>query len=195
MFRDAARKAHTMEGTRSAAGAGMIMRPLCSLLFAAAVLPACGTDLDAYRPLQVGDPAPAFAAPVIGGDTLRLADLHGAAIMLNVWATWCPPCREEMPGLQALHEQYGGRGLRVIGVSIDSRGAESAIRGFAEDHGITFTILHDPGESVARLFRTRAVPETFLIDADGRIAHRWIGMFDPLAPDVAERVEAALADP
>jgi peroxiredoxin len=153
----------------------------------------CGRDLGSYRPLQAGDPAPEFAAPVLGGDTLSLAALRGAPVLLNVWATWCPPCREEMPALQVLHETYGERGLRVVAVSVDARGAEAAIRGFTDDHGITFTILHDPGESVSRQFRINGVPETFLIDAGGRIAHRWIGAFDPTAPDVAERVEAAFA--
>ncbi|CAN5895696.1 hypothetical protein BH23GEM9_BH23GEM9_31030 [soil metagenome] len=163
---------------------------LCASL--AVAVPACGRDFEQYRPLRAGDPAPAFAARVLGGDTLRLADLRGDAIMLNVWATWCPPCREEMPGLQLLHESYGGRGLHVIGVSVDSRGAESAIREFAADHGITFTILHDPGELVGRQFRITGVPETFLIDATGTIAFRWIGRFEPEAQDVLDRIEAVL---
>lgn len=154
----------------------------------------CGEVAQDYRAVQVGDQAPALAAPSVDGDTVRLAALQGSAVLLNVWATWCPPCREEMPGLQALHERYAARGLRVLGVSIDSKGAESAIRRFMEDHGITFTILHDASETVARQFRTIGVPETYLIDVDGRIAHRWIGSFDPLAPEVLEAVEAVLPD-
>jgi cytochrome c biogenesis protein CcmG, thiol:disulfide interchange protein DsbE len=152
----------------------------------------CAPDTDRFRPLQAGDPAPAFAASMPGGDTVSLGALRGDPVLLNVWATWCPPCREEMPALQVLHETYGPRGLRVIGVSVDSRGAESAIRSFTADHGITFTILHDPAEAVSRQFRINGVPETFLIDADGRIAHRWIGAFDPLADDATRRIEAAL---
>jgi cytochrome c biogenesis protein CcmG, thiol:disulfide interchange protein DsbE len=158
----------------------------------AALTLACAPDTDRFRPLQAGDRAPAFAAPIPGGDTLTLASLRGDPVLLNVWATWCPPCREEMPSLQVLHETYGPRGLRVIGVSVDSRGAESAIRSFTADHGITFTILHDPAEAVSRQFRINGVPETFLIDAGGRIAHRWIGAFDPLADDATQRIEAAL---
>jgi peroxiredoxin len=156
------------------------------------VLAACGGETGQFRAPGVGDPAPAFTAPALSGDTLSLADFRGSPVMLNVWATWCPPCREEMPGLQALHEAYGDRGLRIVGVSIDSRGAEDAIRGFLDDHGIDFTILHDPGETVPRQFRTAGVPETFLIDANGVLAHRWIGKFDPMAPDVLQRVEALL---
>jgi peroxiredoxin len=173
--------------------------PCIRRLAAAAVLSAvlapaaCMPEDSAFRPLAMGDPAPAFAVPDLQGDTLRLADLRGVPVLLNIWATWCPPCREEMPGLQALHEAYGAQGLRVIGVSVDSRGAESAIRSFAEDHHITFTLLHDMAEQVPRQFRTTGVPETFLIDASGVLAHRWIGAFDPLAEDVTRRIEALLA--
>jgi peroxiredoxin len=155
-------------------------------------VPACTPDLPDRRPLGAGDAVPAYGAPTLAGDTVRLAELKGDAVLLNVWATWCPPCREEMPGLQALHERYGQRGLRVIGVSIDARGSESAIAEFVRDHDISFAILHDAAETVSREFRLIGVPETFLIQPDGRISHRWIGKFDPLADDVLERVEAAL---
>jgi cytochrome c biogenesis protein CcmG, thiol:disulfide interchange protein DsbE len=175
---------------RSAVAPVHLLRPLLALML---LCSACAPDVERYRPLAVGDPAPPFAAAVLGGDTLRLQDLRGETVMLNVWATWCAPCREEMPGLQALHHRYASQGLRVVGVSIDSRGAEAAIRSFLEDHGITFTILHDPGEVVQRQFRTSGVPETFLIDAEGSIVHRWIGKFDPLDADATRRVEAALA--
>jgi peroxiredoxin len=167
--------------------------PIAFAMLTSLLLSSCGGEPDRFRPLNAGDRAPDFAAPLLAGDTVRLAELHGAPVLLNVWATWCPPCREEMPGLQTLHETYGPRGLRVLGVSIDSRGAEDAIYGFTSDHGITFTILHDPGEVVSRQFRTAGVPETFLIDADGVIVHRWIGKFDPVAPDVTQRIESLLA--
>ena len=138
--------------------------------------------------------APEYAAPRLDGDTVALAALRGRPVLLNVWATWCAPCRDEMPGLQALHERYRASGLEVVGASIDARGASDAIRSFAQEFGITFTILHDADETVNRLFRTNGVPETFLIDAEGRIAHRWIGRFEPLAPDAIAKIEDALAD-
>jgi peroxiredoxin len=155
-------------------------------------LAACG-GADTYQPLRVGDPAPAYAAAELDGDTIALQALRGNAVLLNIWATWCAPCREEMPELQALQERYADRGLRVLGVSIDESGSADPIRYFIDELGLSFTILHDPAESVSRQFRTRrAVPETFLIDADGRIAHRWIGRFQPLSDDAVRRVEAAL---
>jgi peroxiredoxin len=98
-----------------------------------------------------------------------------------------------MPGLQALHERFGARGLRVLAASIDGRGADPAVRAFGEELGLTFTLLHDPDERVVRAFRTAGVPEAFLIDREGRIAARWIGAFDPLDPAVASRIERVLA--
>ena len=163
------------------------------LLVLAVMAAGCAGE-DSYRPLRAGDPAPAYAAPQLDGDTVSLVALRGGPVLLNVWATWCAPCREEMPGLQALHERYADRGLRVIGASVDARGAEPAIASFLRDHGITFTILHDADETVSRLFRTNGVPETYLIDAEGRIAHRWIGRIDPLGAQVIEQVEAVLPE-
>jgi peroxiredoxin len=169
-------------------------RRLLALLAPALVLGAagCGAESDRFRAPAVGDPAPAYAAPTLDGDTVTLAELRGSTVVLNVWATWCPPCRDEMPGLQELHERYAGRGLRVVGVSIDSRGSEGEIRQFLQDHGITFTILHDIGEDISQRFRASGVPQTWLIDDRGIIAHRWIGKFDPVAPDAIERVETVL---
>jgi peroxiredoxin len=162
--------------------------PCLALLLAAA----CAPEHTSYRPLAAGDPAPAFAAVVLDGDSLDLGDLRGSPVLLNVWAPGCPPCREEMPALQALHEQLGPHGLRVLGVSVDARGAEPAIRRFVEEGGITFTILHDPDDAVSRRFRTIGVPETFLIDGEGRIVRRWIGRFDPLAEDVTRDIRPLL---
>ena len=153
---------------------------------------ACSDPGEAYRPLAAGDPAPAYAAADLSGDTLSLSALRGQAVLLNVWATWCAPCRHEMPGLQALHERYAGRGLRVVGVSVDTRGSDDPIRRFVDEFGISFTILFDPADAVSRRFRINAVPETFLIDAQGRIVHHWIGQFEPLAANSLLRVEAVL---
>lgn len=158
------------------------------MLLPIAILSAgCGADIDAYRPLQAGDPVPDFSATTLAGDSVAIAALDGV-VLLNVWATWCPPCREEMPGLQALHEQFGDRGLHVVGVTIDSAMDANAVQRFLDELGITFLILHDPADRVSRQFRTAGVPETFLIDRDGLLVHRWIGRFDPLSADVVERV-------
>lgn len=141
-----------------------------------------------------GNPAPEYAARMLDGDTLTLNQLRGSVVLLNVWATWCGPCVREMPGLEALHRKYREQGLVVLGASIDRRSAERDVRRFLESNDIGFTILLDPDQNVTQRFRTLGVPETFLIGRDGVIAHRWIGEFEPIAPDVTQRVEALLAD-
>jgi peroxiredoxin len=122
--------------------------------------------------------APAYRAFTLAGDTVTMASLRGAPVLLNLWATWCPPCREEMPSLQRVHEDYQGRGLHVVGVSLDNGEAGAAIAQFVEQYGITFTILHDPHDEATTAFRTFGLPETFLIGPDGRLLRRWRGKVD-----------------
>jgi len=145
-----------------------------------------------FRPLEKGDAAPAYAAVSLSGDTVSLAHLRGHAVLLNVWATWCPPCRDEMPGFEQLSQTFRDSGLVVVGVSVDRGGSDSDVREFLTAHGVRFTIVRDPEERIARTFRTVGVPETFLVDRSGRIARRWIGQFDPLSPDVITDLRAAL---
>jgi peroxiredoxin len=162
--------------------------PLLALLVAAA----CSGDA---RPSSgaVGEPAPEYAAPTLDGEMLALGDLRGQVVMLNIWATWCPPCRDEMPGLEALQQQYADQGLQVVGVSIDGRNAAGEVRHFLESNGITFTILHDADERVTRTFRTMGVPETYLIDREGRVVKRWIGKIDAESETIQSAVREALA--
>jgi cytochrome c-type biogenesis protein len=158
----------------------------CSLALAGCDQP------EAFRPLSVGDPAPDYVAATLSGDRVSLADLRGRVVLLNVWATWCIPCREEMPALQRLYQELGSRGLEVVAVSVDHAGAAADVARFVEEREIAFTIALDAALGVQDAFRTMGVPESFLIDREGRIAHRWIGQFDPGAPDVREAVMNAL---
>lgn len=168
----------------------------------AMALAACGGGEDGsagadgggrFSPLRTGSPAPAYAAVDMAGDSVRLSDFAGEVVLLNLWATWCHPCREEMPALQALHEAFRDQGLHVVGVSIDGRSSADMIPGFLEEVGVTFRILRDPEERVVRSFTTMGVPETFLIGRDGTLLHRWVGAFDPMSDEHRSRVEAALA--
>lgn len=129
----------------------------------------------AHRGGEVGQAAPEYTATTLDGDTVALTDFLGQPVLLNIWATWCPPCRREMPDLQKLHERYGPTGLTVVGVSVDGRNAEPQIREFLDELGIDFLILHDPRDEVSDLFAIPAVPVTLLIDPDGVIRWRHMG--------------------
>ena len=145
-----------------------------------------------FRPLAVGDPAPAYSVVTMHGDSVALASLSGRAVLLNVWATWCVPCRTEMPAIQRLYTQFADSGLTVIAVSVDDPGADAAVQQFIRTYGIGFTVARDPSKRVSRTFRTIGVPETFLLDRRGRIAKRWIGEFDATSEAVKTAVREAV---
>jgi peroxiredoxin len=148
------------------------------------VLLLCGGLLAATRylgdeifPVSVGSAAPPFEARTLGtpARTKTLADYQGQVVLLNVWATWCAPCRVEMPSMQALHEAYGPKGLKIVAVSIDDPGSEETIRAFAREFGLTFEILHDPSGAIQKSYQTTGVPETFVMGRDGVIRKKVIG--------------------
>lgn len=121
---------------------------------------------------------------------VALRDLRGHAVVLNFWASWCGPCREEAPLLTGVARDYRSRGLLVVGV--DTQDLESPARAFLARYKVTYLNLRDPDGSVGRLFGTTGVPETFFIDADGRIQGKFPG--EQLDPAVWRRaVDAVLA--
>lgn len=144
-------------------------------------------------PSNVGDTAPAYAAPSLSGDTVSLAQLRGSVVLLNVWATWCIPCRKEMPELQALHTENAARGLRILGVSVDEAGSDEVIREFTGELGITYTILRDPSERVSNTFAIIGVPASYLIDRQGKIVWKHLGPFTRTDPGLTKALRSALA--
>lgn len=161
---------------------------------------------DELFPLAIGATAPDFAAvelPVgdpssgrVAGTTPKgIADYKGSVVLLNVWATWCEPCRVEMPSMQRLEERLGAKGLRVVAVSIDDPGMEAKIRAFAEEYKLTFEILHDAPGAIRQQYQTTGVPETFLIDKQGRIRRRIIGAEDWSSAANIAFLERLLAEP
>ena len=143
----------------------------------------------------IGGPFPEYWAPTLEGEPVAISSLAGEVVLLNVWATWCPPCRREMPSLQALHEQFADRGLRVVGVSIDTEGNEEEIRKFLKKIGVTYTILHDPEERISEVMPIVGIPHTFLIGRDGTFLRQWIGEIDATGAEIVGPVKEALAAP
>ena len=125
----------------------------------------------AAPPVARGAAAPRFVATTIDSTPRprSLDDYRGRPLLLNVWATWCDPCREEMPSLQRLYESYKDRGLQVVAVSVDNTGDEGLIREFVAEHKLTFTILLDSKSAIMTQYQVRGVPQTFLISAAGEI--------------------------
>lgn len=145
------------------------------ILLLALLLAACG-EAPAI-PGAVGTAAPPYGAVDMKGDSVDIASLRGDVVLLNVWATWCIPCRREVPELQALHQEYRDRGLRILGVSVDGNDAVGDVAGFIRDFRMTYTVLRDPGERVMSVFRIQGVPASYLIDREGVIRWRTIGPF------------------
>lgn len=123
--------------------------------------------------------APDFRLPPLDPSAAsgRLSTYRPHVVLLTFWATWCAPCKRELPELQALAQRYRKEGLRVVAVSIDRDGAV-ATSPFAQILGLTFPILHDTDNTVARRYHVQAVPQSFLIDRDGRIRWRLAGPID-----------------
>jgi peroxiredoxin len=151
-------------------------RGLKIALIAAAlgVAAACGLLRLRYRTPSV---APDFAVPDMAGQAVRLSAFRGQVVLLNVWTTWCPPCREEMPSMERLYQRLRDRGFALLAVSEDEGGA-AVVEPFVRQLGLTFPVLVDPEQRVGSLFGVWGYPESFLIDRDGRIVERIIGPRD-----------------
>jgi cytochrome c biogenesis protein CcmG/thiol:disulfide interchange protein DsbE len=134
---------------------------------------------DQLFPVTVGTQAPDFQAKVLGANQMKtMADYKGQVILLNIWATWCGPCKEELPSLEKLYKEYGPKGLKLVAVSIDDYVSEDSIRAFAKNFGITFEVLHDSTHAIERVYQTTGYPETFIIGPEGTIRRKWIGPDD-----------------
>lgn len=130
------------------------------------VLAGCGVEVP-QGPPRAGDPLPDLAALDLGGDSVSTADYRGRALLLNLWATWCPPCRAEMPYLQELQDRFGPAGLSVVGVSVDDRGARRQLDEFVAEAGVRYDILLDPEMESMDLLGVMGLPVTLLVDPEG----------------------------
>ncbi len=122
-------------------------------------------------------PAPNFTLPRLNGEIVRLSDYRGKIVFLNIWATWCPPCREEMPAMEKLYQEMKGEAFEILAVSIDAAGAK-AVGPFMKQNKLSFPALLDPKGMVKGLYGITGVPETFIIDKDGIINSKIIGPRD-----------------
>ena len=132
------------------------------------------------EPVYPSAPTDSFTSTAVadGARAKTLASYRGQVVLLNIWATWCAPCRAEMPSIEKLHREFGPRGLMIVAVSVDDPGQQAAVRDFARELGLTFEILHDPTHDIQRAYQTTGVPETFVLGKDGVIRKKIIGATD-----------------
>ena len=158
---------------------------------------------DRIQPVAAGTVAPEFEVNDLEGGFARLSDHAGEVVLVNIWATWCLPCRVEMPSMERLYQEIGEDGFEIMAVSIDAALGQfdqagrpgGDIEVFADSLGLTFPMLHDPSGGIERLYRTTGVPETFLIGRDGIIYKKVAGGTEWDAPEHKELIQRLLAAP
>jgi cytochrome c biogenesis protein CcmG/thiol:disulfide interchange protein DsbE len=139
-----------------------------TVVLALLLLGACSNG----RATEVGEKAVSFTLNDINGNRVNLSDYSGRVVILDFFADWCPPCRQEIPDFIALEKEYGDRGFSMIGIAVVDRGAAKA---FAEKAGVNYQVLIDDGNVSAAYGPIRSIPTTFVIDKSGKIARVYIG--------------------
>jgi cytochrome c biogenesis protein CcmG/thiol:disulfide interchange protein DsbE len=153
---------------------------LVSLLLSAALASAC---YHGSRPRRIGDTAPDFTVQD-SDHRIALGQFRGQVVVLNFWATWCPPCTEELPSLMSMQDRTRTKGIVVLGVSIDVDG--DAYHRFLKQRNVNFLTVRDPEQKVSGLYGTHGWPETYVIDRQGILRRKVIGPLNWNAPDVME---------
>ena len=140
---------------------------------------------------DVGATMPEYTAAKLDGSKFDLASTRGNVVLLNVWATWCGPCRFEIPELQAIHDHYAAKGFEVVGVSVDE-GTADPVRQFVQEHKMTYPVVLDPEQKLTNLLQTSVLPTTLLLDRTGRIAWKKYGAIMPNDEGLKKAIEEAL---
>jgi peroxiredoxin len=184
------------------------------LYFVAAIVVICGIVLIALMPhraarmevganlpetagrsepkVAAGSRAADFKLETLDGTTVSLASLRGKIVFLNVWATWCEPCREEMPSMQVLYDDFKGNKDFVMLAASQDTGGRSVVARYVAKNGFHFTILLDPENTISNAYDVSGVPETFIIDRKGQIVAHHMGGFDWSRPDVKDALQQLL---
>jgi cytochrome c biogenesis protein CcmG/thiol:disulfide interchange protein DsbE len=139
------------------------------------------------HPVELGEKAPGFSIPRVPQGAISLAGFRGQVVVLNFWASWCPPCVDEAPSLEAFAQKVQGRGVAVLGVSVDQD--PSALEKFIAQYHLTYPIARDPGWALAHRYGTYKIPETYIIDRTGHLAEKIIGETDWTDPRMLAYVQ------
>ncbi len=138
--------------------------------------------------VNVGEFPPAFVLPNLDGEEVSLSDFDGKVVVLDLWATWCPPCREEIPFLIELYDEFEEQGLEIVGLD---QGGATDLAPFVDSNGIDYTILVG-NRTVGEAYKVSGIPTTFIIGRDGRIAAKHIGFSNEMRPEMRSEIEMLL---
>lgn len=150
----------------------------------------------ALEPPRTGDMAPDLEALALADlQPVALSGYRGSPVLVNLWATWCAPCRFETPYLQSVYEEHRDRGLRIAGISVDTRSSLEAVKHFVADYGVTYDILLDPEMVSTDAFGAIGLPASFLVGGDGVILFDRLGPILEDDPEFVAALEEALDAP
>lgn len=137
------------------------------------------SSLESVKMSSIGEgiPAPDFTFPGLDGKNTSLSDYKGKVVLVNIWATWCPPCVYEMPSMQKLYNEFNGKNFEILAVSIDAAGVD-AVAPFMKKHKLSFPALMDPKGTIKSMYRVTGIPESFIIDKQGILVGKIIGPRD-----------------
>lgn len=141
--------------------------------------------------VKVGEEAPNFQLRDLDGNMVSLSQLRGKVVLLNFWATWCGPCRIEMPAMERLYRSYSRKDFEILAVSTDPQGA-AVTRPFQQEMGFTFPILHDAEYRIGLMYGARSLPMTFMVDRQGIVRQKVPGARDWGGPDARELIQALM---
>lgn len=137
------------------------------------------TNVAASEGLNQGDLAPNFTLTTLDGKTVKLSDYKGKKVILNFWATWCPPCRAEMPHMQNYYEDFAeDEGVEILAVNLTDGDTREKVEDFVADYGLTFPILMDEEGMAGKTYQAVTIPTSYMIDTTGKIQHKIVGPMD-----------------
>lgn len=172
-------------------------RPAVAIAFALVALACEGKSTDGAGSSSAshgpGTAAPALVGKTLDGEAFALEDLRGKVVLVNVWATWCAPCRQELPELRRLHHAHRERGFAVVGVSVDARRALGTLRAMVDEFELDYPMVFDPEQRAIAPWQIRGYPTSFLVDRQGIVRWRRDGMIQADDDELGAALSAALA--
>ncbi len=160
------------------------------ILFVLFALFSCSSRSDSLSP-SVGGTAPGFTLKDINGRTVSLNDLKGKVVLLEFWATWCPPCRKSIPEIEALNRKFFNKDVVLLGINVEGDEALDNVKNFVNQYNMSYTVLVDNGEA-SKKYQVSSIPALYLIDKNQRIVKRYIGFSPGLGEELSRQIEALL---